>query len=313
MSTAPANPFFSVVIPVFNRAHVLGEALASVASQDFRNYEVIIVDDGSTDDVNAVVQQYEHLRISLLRNEVNSGVGHTRNKGIRAAHGDWIILLDSDNRLSPFALSVLRTSIENCDDKVAVVYGKSELIGVDQKLRGDPEKAPTRWGYKQYLSALEIEEALPVVRREVLLRFPFEEGLGTKRECGTLVWYAIGRAGFEFVWTKETIQRYMISSDSLSGRNFISAHPEEMVVCNKKILERFGEDLVRANRSKFVTLQQKTSFYCLMANCRSCAWRHAWTAFQLDPVNARSCALLVLCAFSPRFVRALYPKIAAIA
>ena len=302
-------PLFSIVIPVFNRAAVLGRALESVAQQDWKDYEVIVVDDGSTDEICDVLAWYRPLQIVFLRNETNRGVAHARNRGVGAAQGAWIVFLDSDNRLLPGALSVLHSTIAECDEKVAVVYGKSELIGDGLRGLSGAMETPKRWGYREYIAAMRMDEALPVARRDVLLRVPFEEGLGTKRECGTLVWYAIGREGHEFVWTRETVQQYRLSPDSLSGWRFLSAHPEEMVACNQKVLERFGEDLLRGNRKKFVRMQQKTSFYCLMASCRRCAVRHAWTAAQYDPLNLRSYALLLLCALSPRLVRGIYLRL----
>ena len=303
-----SSPLFSIVIPVFNRSGVLGRALESVVQQDSNACEVIVVDDGSTDAICDGLAQYVSLNLVLLRNDTNRGVAHARNRGVRAARGKWIVFLDSDNRLLPEALSVLQATIVRCDQKVAVVYGRSECIGEDLRPLARTHEIPRRWGYREYISAIRIEEALPVVKREVLLRFPFEEDLGTKRECGTLVWYAIGRAGYEFVWTQQVVQQYRISPDSLSGRRFLSAHPQEMVTCNKKILERFGDDLLRSNRKKFVVMQQKTSFYCLMASCRRCAVRHAWTAAQCDPLNLRSYALLMMCALSPRLLQAIYSR-----
>jgi hypothetical protein len=83
-----------------------------------------------------------------------------------------------------------------------------------------------------------------------------------------------------------------------------------MVACNQKILERFGNDLLRANRKKFVDMQQKTSFYCLMANCRRCALRHAWMAVRFAPFNMRSYFLLLLCGLSAQTARGMYTRLA---
>ena len=306
-----SSPFFSIVVPVYNRAHSLGATLKSVFSQSLQDYEVIVVDDGSSDEVDFVVAQYVERGLSFFRNEINSGVGPTRNKGVRAARGKWIIFLDSDNCLLPDALSILTSTIGECDEKVAVVYGKSELIGIQAKLRTSG-KAPDRWGYQQYLQAYQIEEALPVARRDVLVNYPFLENLGTKRECGTVVWYAIGRAGYEFVWTKKVVQRYQISPDSLSGRNFLTAHPEEIVACNQEIIEHFGADLGRFNRAKLVALHQKTAFYCLMAGRRSCALHHALMARKIDPLNLRTWAILILSWIGPWTARRLYPVVSSV-
>ncbi len=308
------NPLFSIVIPVFNRARTLPGSLQSVLSQDFRDYEVIVIDDGSTDAIDVVARKYASCGVVFLKNEQNRGVGYSRNRGTQAARGSWVVFLDSDSYLVDGALSALASTVQSCEDRVGVVYGRSEKID-DQRKREEPSGSfpRRRWGYREYLQASHIDEALPVTRREILLRFPFEENLGIKRECGTLVWYAIGRAGYEFVWTQQLIQRYEISSDGLSGQRFLAAHPEEIVICNQKIIESFGDDMAAMNRAKLVTLHQKTAFYCIMAGRRPCALRHALLARKLHPFNVRTWTLLALCWIGPRTARRLYPVVAAVA
>ena len=89
-------PFISVVIPVFNRANCVGNSVESVLAQTFKNFEVIVVDDGSTDNTAEVLACFGN-RIRLIRQE-NRGVATARNAGIRAAQGNWIAFLDSDDQ-----------------------------------------------------------------------------------------------------------------------------------------------------------------------------------------------------------------------
>jgi len=92
----------SVVIPTFNRAHTLRRAIDSVLQQSCKASEIIVVDDGSEDDsVQLLKQHYPQLRILQ---QSNQGVSSARNSGIRAAHGEWIALLDSDDEWLPHKL-----------------------------------------------------------------------------------------------------------------------------------------------------------------------------------------------------------------
>lgn len=91
--TQNKSPLISVVIPVFNRRDLLARALHSVQKQSFRNFEVLVVDDGSTEDLNPTVKTYG---ARLLRS-MGKGVSAARNAGVQAAHGDWIAFLDSDD------------------------------------------------------------------------------------------------------------------------------------------------------------------------------------------------------------------------
>jgi len=89
----------SVIIPSWNRADRLAEALESVRTQTLAPYEVIVVDDGSTDNTRALLaSDFPEVRYIFQQNH---GVSHARNTGIRAASGDWIALLDSDDRWEP--------------------------------------------------------------------------------------------------------------------------------------------------------------------------------------------------------------------
>jgi glycosyltransferase involved in cell wall biosynthesis len=96
------HAFFSVIIPTYNRAALLGEALDSVFAQEFPDYEVIVIDDGSTDDTAAVAARYGR-RVKFLR-QVNRGPGAARNRGAQAAHGDYLAFLDSDDLWFPWTL-----------------------------------------------------------------------------------------------------------------------------------------------------------------------------------------------------------------
>ena len=90
------NPAISIIIPAFNRVWCLETALQSVLSQTFRNFEVIVVDDGSTDGTPALLRQFPELRVHRWEN--NRGVSAARNQGIQMAQGEWICFLDSDDR-----------------------------------------------------------------------------------------------------------------------------------------------------------------------------------------------------------------------
>lgn len=92
----PEKPAVSVVIPAFNRAWALEASLRSVLDQTFRNFELIVVDDGSTDDTPALLRQFP--RVRSHRWQDNRGVSAARNRGIEMARGEWICFLDSDDR-----------------------------------------------------------------------------------------------------------------------------------------------------------------------------------------------------------------------
>lgn len=91
----------SIVIPTYNRAHLISRAIESVRSQHFTEWQLIVVDDGSTDNTAEVVRPFlNDSRIRYIRKE-NSGAAHTRNVGVQAATTEWITFLDSDDEALP--------------------------------------------------------------------------------------------------------------------------------------------------------------------------------------------------------------------
>ncbi|HZQ39551.1 MAG TPA: glycosyltransferase family A protein, partial [Rhizomicrobium sp.] len=98
-----ARPFFSVVIPVFNRAEPLRRAIESVRAQTFQDFEIVVVDDGSTDNPRAVVESFADDRIHYWR-QPNAGGGAARNRGIDEARGELVAFLDSDDVFLPHHL-----------------------------------------------------------------------------------------------------------------------------------------------------------------------------------------------------------------
>lgn len=97
-------PCVSVIIPAYNRAHVLPRAITSVLNQTFTDYEIIVVDDASTDDTGTVVQNTDG-PLRVICHELNRGPAAARNTGIRAARGAYVAFLDSDDEWLPGKLA----------------------------------------------------------------------------------------------------------------------------------------------------------------------------------------------------------------
>lgn len=110
------NIQFSVIIPTYNRAESLINSLTSLADQTYKNFEVIICDDGSTDNTEQVVSQFSsNLNIIYFRNENWGGPAKPRNIGINESRGNWICFLDSDDWWYPNKLNECAKYIEKYD------------------------------------------------------------------------------------------------------------------------------------------------------------------------------------------------------
>ena len=110
------QPFFSIIIPTYNRAEKLRRALASLETQSFRDFEVIVCDDGSTDDTGQVVKSFtEKFPLRYLREENWGGPARPRNNGLKLACGEWVCFLDADDWWYPGKLATVFTKTPDAD------------------------------------------------------------------------------------------------------------------------------------------------------------------------------------------------------
>lgn len=112
------KPFFSVVIPVYNRARVIRDALESVLQQSFQDFEIIVVDDGSVDNSSARVAAMADGRVRLVVQH-NSGASAARNRGIDLARGRFVAFLDSDDVFLPHHLEAMAGLLRGSQDLIA--------------------------------------------------------------------------------------------------------------------------------------------------------------------------------------------------
>ena len=102
----------TVVIPLYNKETSIAQSLKSVLSQEYDDFEVVIVDDGSTDGSVGVVEAINDSRIRLIKQE-NGGPSKARNTGVKNAKGEWILFLDADDEMLPEALRMFRDAINS--------------------------------------------------------------------------------------------------------------------------------------------------------------------------------------------------------
>lgn len=153
-------PFFSVVMPVYNREAYLEEAMRSVLSQGFGDFELIVSDDGSTDRSLQIAESFKDPRVRVLRGHHGGGAS-ARNRGLAAARGEFIVWIDSDDIQEPGALATLRKAIHDTPD-ADVFYG--DLIAFDD---GNPAKT-ARTNYPDYFR----QDILPNLLRGNMLPNP---------------------------------------------------------------------------------------------------------------------------------------------
>lgn len=122
----------SLIIPTYNAEHTIKRCLDSVLKQDEKPFEIIVVNDCSTDNTDCILSDYSEKEsmVKILKNEINSGVSASRNLGLRYAQGDYVMFMDSDDYLMPDAISYLQKCIS--DSKADVIVSGINHLFADE-------------------------------------------------------------------------------------------------------------------------------------------------------------------------------------
>ncbi|MFT4599943.1 MAG: glycosyltransferase involved in cell wall biosynthesis [Arenicella sp.] len=168
-------PFFSIVIPTFNRQEIISGTIDSVISQDFDGWELIIVDDGSTDDTKAVIEKYRDQRIQYIHQE-NAERGAARNRGSKLAKGKYVFFLDSDDLIYPNHLSHAHEKLLQLKNPEFFHSRYEEILG-DQKIQV-PKLNQT--SIKSIIEKRNMFACQFFLRKDIALDTPFNEHADVK-------------------------------------------------------------------------------------------------------------------------------------
>ena len=169
MSKTANNPTISVIIPTYNRAHLLDKAIQSVLDQTYEDFEIIVIDDGSTDNTKEVVNSFNDDRLRYIRLEKNSGTSALpRNTGIRIAQGEYIAFQDDDSLWLPEKLERQVKAFQDAPAKVGVVYTGMWQVRDSEKIYHPPSYITETEGdiHKQILGHYFIGHPPVLVQRK---------------------------------------------------------------------------------------------------------------------------------------------------
>ena len=232
-------PFISIVIPVYNRPEDLVRALNSLVTQTQTDFEVIVVDDGSTENIKKVTNKFNDLlNLQLIRIENSGGPARPRNVGVQAARGSWISFLDSDDWWFPGRLAEVSNAISKNPD-YDVFYHKLQIVCDDRKLKWWSSRN-LGWSVRENTFDDLMIRGNAIPNSSVVLRKKIFEHVGPLRESEEFssvedfdYWLRIALKKYKFYFIKKALGFYWLSS---SG---ISSNPEKTVARNKLILDTY--------------------------------------------------------------------------
>lgn len=169
------KPFISVVIPLYNKEKSIAQSLKSVLDQTYTNFEIVVVDDGSTDKSVEVVKDIGDDRIQLL-GQSNAGPSKARNTGVKNSKGDWIVFLDADDELLPDALSIFAEIIVEHQDVDIIDCNRYVRRGNDEQLGFHPLEGYVKNPFKEcFYGLVSPGEGRAAFRKTLLLKRPYHE------------------------------------------------------------------------------------------------------------------------------------------
>jgi len=230
-----STPRISVIMPAYNAEPYVTHAIKSILQQTFRNFEFIVINDGSTDRTADLIAAFNDQRIRLICNDRNLGLVVVRNLGMSLAIGEYVALMDADDVAFPDRLLKQFMFMENNPD-FAMVGANMEMIDESGRLisaikyPAPPEKIPSMLFFGNYFTQSSI-----MIRRNCLPSVPYRNFPGVEDYD---LWLRIAARGK--VWNlQETLVQYRIHKAGISMRN--EAEIENylrIIVCRN--LEAFG-------------------------------------------------------------------------
>ena len=248
-------PTVSVIIPTYNRASMLNEAIQSVLDQTYSDYEIVVVDDGSTDNTRNVVNKFSDKRVRYVFQE-NRGRSNARNHGISLAQGRYIAFLDSDDLFLPHKLERQVIAL-NENAEFGMVYSSAICTDEQGKEMGCMYKATASgWIYSKVAFYVPLTIILPTVmlRTEVLSQLGgFDENM--ERFEDTDMWRRVARK-FKILAIPEPLCRIRTHSDN----ELANQDPEKILGALKYYVDKaFDED---QGESRIFLRRAAARFYC---------------------------------------------------
>ena len=208
----PNTPLVSVIMPAYNSETVIEEAIESVLAQTYFNWELLILDDHSADRTGEIARYYEgqDTRIHYISSQKNVGTARIRNHGISLAQGDWIALLDSDDR---WHREKLEKQLDLAQRTEASIVYTSYLLFESDQYQQTAYLVPETTDYEQMLLENVIGCSTAMIRRSVFEEHRFSTEVSHEDYA---LWLELLKAGFKACGCREILVDWRISDQSRS-------------------------------------------------------------------------------------------------
>lgn len=239
-------PFFSIIIPTYNRSKKLKQAIDSVLAQTFTDFEILVMDDGSNDDTPDIISEYKDQRIIYQWDANSGGPARPRNRGLKIANGEWICFLDADDWWTPNKLEVCIEYIEK--NEIDFIYHDLFIV---RDIKGFLESKSIKSGKIQRPVLINLLVRSNVIANSsVVVRKSLMDKIGGINEDPGMVaaedyhtWLRISQLTDLFQYVPESLGYYMIHDEGISQKDMYDVYhqvtKEFIHILNEKQLNSF--------------------------------------------------------------------------
>lgn len=241
--------FVSIVVPAYNAEATLKHTIKDILNQTFKDFELVLVNDGSNDNTGAICEKYasKDKRIRVL-NQVNGGLSNARNNGTKIAEGQFVTYIDADDRIEPYYLEYLIRALR--ENNVDMVCGRTDRIKENYKLNKESEPYRVEvFDRKEAVCEMLTGKKITVgacnrlVPREWYINNPFLEGKKYEDLSNS---YKLHLKSSRVAYVDATIYHYVMRGGSITGSKKIAQQQcmdyyESINLCVKGILKEYPD------------------------------------------------------------------------
>jgi glycosyltransferase involved in cell wall biosynthesis len=275
-------PQVSVIVPTRNRANLLAEAIDSVLLQTYHDFELIIVDDGSTDHTAEVVSNRHDRRIIYFRQEKQER-GAARNQGVALSQGDFVTFLDDDDWYLPRKLEVQVQALQAHPALGMVISGWDRVNSSGEVVRSErPWLHHPHYALKDWLFAAMAHVAAVLIRRPW-----FDQVGGFIRNLepaeDTYLWFRLAQAGCPVAWVKEVVFKQRLHGNN-SVRNLAHVKRGKLAMLEAVFSDKQAQSALGVSReSAYARVYMGFACQAYAADCLEDAKADLMCALQWDP------------------------------
>ncbi len=230
------TPLLSIVMPVYNGEYYLQEAIDSLLGQTFIDFELIIVDDGSTDKTKDILENLNDRRVQTIINKKNEGIVQSRNRGLAVARGKYYAPFDADDVAHPKKFEIQITFLEKHPEFSMIgsyalnMNAAGEVLPTSVRLPADPDSIPAILLFRNYF----IQSSI-VTRRDCLPASGYQQGFEIGEDW--LMWIELSKKGK--LWN---LPEYLVFKRTHSN-NAGSSDSQKLMSFDKKVYQKIFTDL----------------------------------------------------------------------